>query len=199
MAALAPALSSGLQRAIQNPGSLTEILGQLTGGAHQASFQNAANAHSETAVAGGSDILGSIFGSPNITGQIAQQASRVTGLRPDILAQMLPVIASIVAGGVASTLNKQGYGNILGQIGGNMGSSSPGGQAPQAPQGGLGGLLGNLLGGLFGAITGGQPASQGQGGTARQIALDALSKILQPGGQADPQHQAAISDILARR
>jgi hypothetical protein len=191
IAALAPALGIGLQRAMQNPGGLGSITGQLTAPQHLSSFQTADGAHSDAGIAGGSTILGQIFGDPNVVAQIAQQASRVTGLRPELLQRMLPVIATIAAGGLISSLRSQGFGNILGQLGSGPGT---GGGAP-ASSGGLAGLFSSVLG-LFQQLTGGQ----GQAGAAgAQAGVDALKKMLQPGSQTDAQHQAAIGDILGRR
>ena len=187
--ALVPALSTGFQQALQNPASLSGIVGQLSAGLHQAAFQNAASAHSDGAMSGGTTLLSQIFGDPNVLGQIAQQASRVTGLRPDLLARMAPVIASMVAGGLMTSLKSQGFSNILAGAGG----SSVGGGAA-ASSGGLAGLLSSFMG-LFGALTGGQAAG---GASSGQSALDALKGMLQP-GKVDPQHQAAIGDILNRR
>lgn len=188
--AFAPALSAGLQQALQNPGSIPGIIGQLTAGIHQASFQSPDSAHSEGAIAGGSTVLSQAFGDPHITGQIAQQAARVTGLRPDLLMQMAPVIASMLAGGLMSSLKSQGFGNILSQL--TSGITAPaGGNAGAA--GGLAGLFSSVMS-MFGALTG-----QAAGAAANpQAALDALKRTLQPGSQVDPQHQAAVADILKR-
>ena len=158
--ALTPAFSTGLQQAIQNPSSLTTIIGQLTAGLHQASFQNPDSAHSEAAVAGGSTILNQIFGNASVTGEIAQQAARVTGLRPDLIMQMAPVIATMMAGGLANSLKSQGFSNILGQLGGAI---SSGGGSP-ASAGGLAGLFSSFMG-MFSAITGVQTTS----GDARAV------------------------------
>ncbi|MEA2841121.1 MAG: hypothetical protein QOF41_2451 [Methylobacteriaceae bacterium] len=190
--ALTPALSVGLERAIQNPGNLSIIVGQLTSNLHLTSYQNAAAAQSEAGVAGGSTILSHVFGDPNVIGQIAQQASRVTGLRPELLVQMLPVVATMLAGGLMNSLKSQGFGNILSQLG----SGTTSGAGTHAATGGLAGLLSSIFGGLFGAITGGANASAPSGG---QSGLDALRKMLQPGSAVDPQHHAAIGEILNRR
>jgi hypothetical protein len=184
-----PALSTGLQQALQNPSSLSGMAGQLTAGLHQASFQSADSANSEAGVSGGSAILTQIFGDPNVTMQIAQQASRITGLRPELLARMAPVIATMVAGGLLSLLKSQGFSNILGQASG----TSHGGGAPAS--GGVAGLFSSFMG-LFGAFTGGKKARVAMVG---QSGLDALKGMLQPGTRADPQLQAGVSDILRRR
>jgi hypothetical protein len=189
--ALVPALSAGLEQALQSPGRLSGIIGQLSAGLHQASFQSADSAHSDAAISGGSTLLSQIVGDPNVVGQIAQQASRITGLRPDLLARMAPVVASMVAGGLMSSLKSQGFSNILGQLSGGSGTGAGGG-APAS--GGLAGLFSSFMG-LFGGLLGGQAAS---GASSGPPALDALKGMLQP-GKVDPQHQAAIGEILNRR
>ena len=185
---LVPALSAGLQQALQNPTSLNSIAAQLTGGAHQASFQSADSADSDAGVSAGSALLGQLFGPPNVTMQIAQQVARVTGLRPELLARMAPVIATITAGALVTALKSQGFSSILGQ----SDNASRGG-APAS--GGLAGLFSSVMG-LFGALTGGKTTSAASGG---QSALNALKGMIQPGSWADPQLQAAIGDILRRR
>jgi hypothetical protein len=57
-------------------------------------------------------------------------------------------------------------------------------------------MLSSMLGGLFGAITGAKGAA---GSPNTPSGLDGLIKMLQPGSQSDPQHQAAVTDILNRR
>ncbi len=130
------------------------------------------------AAAKGGDILGELFGSNHITTQVAQQASSITGLRPEVLVQMLPVIVSVIAGGLATSLKNQGLGGLLGQL-----ASGAGAQGQQ--QGGLMGMLSGLIGSLFG----GQQGAQG--------GLDSLNKILQPGTPAAPGLQDEISKILS--
>jgi hypothetical protein len=111
-------------------------------------------------------------------------------LRPDLIMQMAPVIATMMAGGLANSLKSQGFSNILGQLGGAI---SSGGGSP-ASAGGLAGLFSSFMG-MFSAMTGSQATSGGA--PSGQAALDALRRTLQP-GQVDPQHQAAIGDILKR-
>jgi len=191
MQALAPAVGIGLQRVLQSRGGAGAIIGQLSAAANQGAFQNPASAHSEAAISSGSAILRQAFGDPNVTAQIAQQASRVTGLRPDVLAQMLPVIATMGAGGLMNALKSQGFSNALNQLGSGV-ASATGTSAGSA--GGLSGLFSSFMG-IFGALTGGQAAG---GASTGQAALDALKGMLQPGPKVDPQHQAAIGDILQR-
>jgi hypothetical protein len=98
-----------------------------------------------TNIGKGNDILGHIFGSKEVSRQVADHASRRSGVDPALLKRMLPILAMLVAGYMAKRSGEQGGGlaSILGTVlGGLAGQSSRGGAA-----GGLGGILGSILGG----------------------------------------------------
>ncbi len=99
-----------------------------------------------TRVEKGNDILGEIFGTKDVSRQVAGEASQTTGLDPAVLKKMLPIVAMLVAGYLSSQSKKPGQtgglGDVLGQVIGSMGGSSGG-----ALGGGLGGVLGSILGG----------------------------------------------------
>jgi hypothetical protein len=80
-----------------------------------------------TDVGRGNDVLRQIFGSKDVSRTVAHNAAASSGLSPDLLKKMLPIVAMLVAGYIA----KRSF------------STTP--QAPSA--GGLGGMLGGLLGG----------------------------------------------------
>lgn len=95
-----------------------------------------------TEVSKGNDILGQIFGSKEVSREVAGQASQASGVDPAILKKMLPILAMLVAGYLSSQSNRQGgLGGVLGQVLGGMAGGSGGGL------GGLGGVLGSILGG----------------------------------------------------
>jgi hypothetical protein len=107
---LVDAVAAGLAKCATEPNALGPIISAIADGDHTASFSNPP---SPQAVQKGSDALTQIFGSNHIVQQIAQQASRFAGLRPDLLVQMLPVIVSILFGGLATSLRNQGLGTVL--------------------------------------------------------------------------------------
>ena len=76
-------------------------------------------------------MLGQIFGSPDVSRTVAQNAAATSGIDPALLKKMLPMLAMLVAGFMA----KQGNGQPAAPAGGSLGDL-----------GGLGGLLGGLLG-----------------------------------------------------
>jgi hypothetical protein len=196
VAAAMPAFSQGLQRTGQDPGAFGGVLSQIASGAHQAAFANASQA-SPGAAAGG-DVLGQIFGSPQIVAQIGQRVSQASGISPQVIQQMMPVIASMLMGGLAHSMNSQGLGGVLKDLanaansGGGLGSALPGAPGKGGQGGGLGGLISGVLGGLLGG---------GQGGASPQSAslqagLNSLTTMFASGVESARAHQQAISDIL---
>jgi hypothetical protein len=148
-AALLPALLGGFKKQAQPSGleGLAGMLGNLGGGG----LLDDVLSPQPTNVARGNDVLGQIFGSPDVSRTVASRASSQTGLDPALLKKMLPMLAMLVAGFMA----KQG---------------SAGASSPSASSGGLGGDLGGLLGGLLG---GGQGAGRGApAGLASMLDLD---------------------------
>ena len=122
--ALTPALALGLRNAATNPAVLEHVVAGVVHPTHLAAFDDPAVAHGEEAGQLGQAAVAQLFGSGSAAGQVAQIAARDAGLRPDILARMLPVLASVVLGGLSKSLNNQGLGSVLGQIasGGGLGS-----------------------------------------------------------------------------
>jgi hypothetical protein len=195
--AIIPAFSTGLQRTAQDPTGLGGILSQLTSGVHQGSFTDPSQTATASAAGAGGGVLGQIFGSPQISGQISQQASQISGVNPQIIQQMMPIVASMIMGGLSHSMNAQGMGGVLGQLAsavnspGGLGSAiNPSGGAQ--PAGGLFGMLASLLGGLFG---GGAAGSNPQS-TAMQAGLNTLNSMLQGGVQVSQTHQQGLNDIL---
>ena len=168
-AALLPAILGGFKKQAQSqPGGMAGLgglLSQLGGGG----LLDQVLAPHPTDVSGGNDVLGQIFGSRDVSRAVAQNASGQTGLAPDLLKKMLPMLAMVVTGYMA----KQHAGA----------AAAPATQAAPAGGGGLGGL-GGLLGGLLG---GGQSA----GGAAPGGGLHGLASMLDMNGDGNP-----LDDIM---
>ncbi|MBX3621632.1 MAG: DUF937 domain-containing protein [Rhizobacter sp.] len=142
--ALLPAILGGIKKQAQSQGTglggLGDLLGQLGGGG----LLDQVLSPQPTDVSAGNEVLGQVFGSKDVSRSVAQNAATQTGLDPELLKKMLPLLAMLVTGFMA----RQGAGAAP--------SSSPG------EGGGLGGLLGGLLGGQ----------STGGGGLASMLDLD---------------------------
>lgn len=122
---LIPALSRGLnQNSKQTPG-MDDLLEALRTGKHASYVDNPGQLGKPETVQQGNDILGHIFGSKEVSREVANRASRSSGLSSTVLKKLLPVLATVVMG----TLGKK----VLG------GSSAP------ANRSSSGGLLNSLL------------------------------------------------------
>jgi hypothetical protein len=215
--ALAPALEIGLSNAAEEPAMFQRLLGDIASPGRAAAFDEPGAAHDVDSVAQSRQLLDDLFGSPAAAGQIVQVAARETGLRPDILSQLLPVLASVLIGGLFKNMSKSGLGGVLGQLvnSGALGSILEqmlgGARAPQPepapmpmPRGGgmgggaLGGILGSILGSLLGA--GRRPAPGPYRGPADDSAgggpLDLDPGRGRPQGMPDDMDQASIQQAI---
>ena len=141
--ALMPAVLGGFKKQAQ-PAGLDGLLNMVQGLGGGGMLDNVLAAE-PTDVRQGNGVLGQIFGSPDVSRAVAQNAASNTGLDPSLLKKMLPMVAMMVGGfmsrqgGVAQTVQAEG---------------------------GLGSLLGGLMGG-------GQTVSPaGSGGLASMLDLD---------------------------
>jgi hypothetical protein len=138
-AALLPAILGGFKNQAQaNPAGaagLGGLLDQLGGGGM---LDNVVGPE-PTKVDSGNNILGQIFGSNDVSRTVAQDAAARSGLSPELLKRMLPLLAMLVTGYLA----RQHGGGAAGGLGGA-----------------LGGVLGSVLGGAAG---GGGGAKSGMG------------------------------------
>ena len=103
-----------------------------------------------TQVDKGNQLLGNIFGSKDVSRQVAGHAAQSSGLDPALLKRMLPILAMLVAGHLAGRSGGQqgGLGGILGSVlGGLGGAGAAGGSLAGGAGGGLGGILGSILSG----------------------------------------------------
>ena len=125
--ALGPAVLGGLKnQAAAHPQGLQGLgglLNQLGGGG----MLDAVLSSSPTDTTPGNNVLAQIFGSKDVSREVAQSAASQTGQDPSLLKKMLPMLAMLVAG----YMSKQRSGT-----------------APAAglSSGGLGGMLGGMAG-----------------------------------------------------
>jgi hypothetical protein len=176
--AIVPELSVGFLKQASGPVAFGSFMGSLGQGHYLEAFGDPAAA--QASAQKGSDYLSEILGSSGAKEEIVQKASSATGISQETLSQMLPVIVSMIFGGLAKSLENQGFGSLLGQLSNavSQGSLGPilghilaGGPAPASPEpqpteqrGPLGGAGG--LAGILGAIVGGLKRLTGSGSDA---------------------------------
>ena len=126
LSALVPALSTGLRQNMQSPEGLSGLVSALSGGSHQRYFDDPAALGQAATIADGNGILGHVLGSKDVSRQVAARASAQTGLAPDVLKRMLPLVATLVMGamsrqsGGGASLSKAGGGGLLEMLGGAL-------------------------------------------------------------------------------
>jgi len=126
MKQLLPALSQGMNRNLQQPGGMGNLLGALQRGNHQQYVERPETLGRDEAVADGNAILGHLLGSKDASRRVAANAAGSTGLDEGLLKKMLPMVAAMVMGAVSK------------QTGG-------GAAAPTGGDSALGGMLTSFL------------------------------------------------------
>ena len=139
--ALLPALGAGVERE-QQSGSIGDLLGTLRPDTADRVLEDSRALESEETVEQGNNLLGTLFGSRDVSRRVAADASARSGVDDSILKQLLPVLATMVVS--------------------RMAQADPDHDANPERGGGLGDI-GNLggLGGLLGSLAGGQSSSGG--------------------------------------
>ncbi len=92
-------------RAMGNNASSTDGLGALLGalgkGSHQKYVDHPEMLGQSDTITDGNGILGHLFGSKDVSRNIATRASASTGVGADILKKMLPMVASVAMGALS--------------------------------------------------------------------------------------------------
>ncbi len=174
--ALLPAILGGFKKQAQAQPSGMEGLGGLLGQLGGGGLLDQVLAPQATDVGAGNDVLGQIFGSKDVSRSVAQNAASQSGLSPDLLKKMLPLLAMLVTGYLA----KQG--------GGAASAAAAPEEGGMGSLGGLGGLLGGLLGGGGGGNAAAAAPGGGMGGLGSMLDMNgdgnALDDILRMAGKA---------------
>lgn len=160
--ALLPAFSMGLQRQTQNPYAFGNLAQMMTATPFGQMYDSDGDGIPDRAMPLGQDVMSQLFGSKEVANAVAAQAAATSGVGQAILKQMLPVIASIVMGGLFKSVNNQGLGGILGQFAEMMRGQMPGMQPQTQQANNPANPWEQILGGMFGGQR--PPAGQAQGG-----------------------------------
>lgn len=166
-----PAMSAGFKQRTQTSDGLGNLLNKIQGTDYEDIYEDP-NALKQAGTRDrGNQVLAEVFGSKEVSREVAQKAEFASGIGSTVIKAMLPMIASMVLGGMQrKTSGNSGMGGILGTLiqgmtgmgasqqrrgGGGLddllGAVLGGGMQQQRQQprggGGLGGILGSILGG----------------------------------------------------
>ncbi len=187
--AMLPAFSLGLQNVAQNPTGFATLLEQMTNATNAAAYSNPAQAPAAMNLGGA--ILGQIFGSPQIALQIGQQAALSSGVSAQAVQQMMPLVASMLMGGIAQAMAAQGLGGMVRQLAGAFAAGAGLNQIAPAPPP----VAANLLAGWMTMLTGLMGARAAQT-SLYQTGLATLNSMLDAGVKVSNAQQKSLNDLL---
>jgi|GEM_PF-243502 len=98
---LIPALSRGVQKNTSSAQGLDDLLDALKTGEHAKYMDEPTSLGKPATTKDGNDILGHIFGSKEVSREVANQVSQKSGISSAILKKMLPVVATMVMGALS--------------------------------------------------------------------------------------------------
>lgn len=125
---LIPALSRGMQKnTADNPG-MEDLLEALRTGEHKRYMDEPSLLGKKETTQDGNDILGHVFGTKDVSREVANRASKKSGVSSAVLKKMLPVLATLAMGALSK-----------GVFGGNKPATRV------APTSNSGGILTSLL------------------------------------------------------
>ena len=101
LSALVPAVAAGFQQNMSSPQGLEGLLSALGGGQHQRYINEPHALGQADTMADGNGILGHIFGSKDVSRQVASRAAAQTGIGESVLKGMLPVVAAMAMGAMS--------------------------------------------------------------------------------------------------
>ena len=125
---LIPALSRGMQNNTSSAPGLDDLLDALKTGEHKRYMDDPTLLNKPETTKDGNDILGHIFGSKEVSREVANRVSRKSGLSSTVLKKMLPVLASLAMGALskgvlgggaqsnARVSNKSSAGGLIGSL-----------------------------------------------------------------------------------
>lgn len=128
LAQLVPALGKGVSSNVAQSGGLGSLIGALSNGNHSRYLDDSSQLSNSATVSDGNAILGHLFGSKDVSRQVASRGAEKSGVSSDILKKMLPLVATMVMGSLSKQREapSSGLAEVLGGLagGGNQGSAT---------------------------------------------------------------------------
>ncbi len=103
-----PALSRGIQRNVSTESGFSSLANALAKGDHQRYLERPEQLRQSAAQLEGNAILGHIFGSKDVSRNVAGAAARETGVDAGIIKKLLPLLAPVVMGALSSRASSAG-------------------------------------------------------------------------------------------
>lgn len=101
LAAMLPAVAAGFRNNASSGAGLESLIGALASGGHQRYVDDPSSLAHPATVQDGNGILGHIFGTKEVSREVARRASAQSGFSSDVLKQMLPIAATLIMAALA--------------------------------------------------------------------------------------------------
>jgi len=111
---LVPALARGIQNNASSDKGLSSLIEALQTGQHSNYIDDVATLGQPGTVKDGNSILGHIFGSKDVSRNIANHGATKAGLSSTLMKKALPILASLVMSSLSKKLLGKGTGGIFG-------------------------------------------------------------------------------------
>ncbi len=116
IAALAPALMGGLTKNTENDSGLAGLKRALETGNHDRYLDQPDLMGTDDTRIDGNKILGHIFGSKDVSRQVAANAERDTGISASLIKKALPLLATLAMGAMSKKSEAGRSNSILGDL-----------------------------------------------------------------------------------
>lgn len=198
-----PAFSNGLKRNTADPMSLMNFMSALSSGQHQKYHDDPQQAFRDDAISEGNQILGHLFGSKDTSRAIADQVALSSGVGSSILKQMLPVIASMVMGGLFKGSSGQSTSNPMGDLLGNIMKNMTGGGMPgMAPRAGKSqntmadNPFGKMMEDFMGSAMGGAAGATPEAAKPPERGEDIFGEMFETGRKVQDDYKKNVDSIF---
>ncbi len=120
--ALAPALTRSFQKQAESSGGIGALQSALASGNHQRYVDEPDLMDSDDTRDDGNRILGHLFGSKDVSRNVAAQASADTGIDANLIKKALPLVAGLAMGALSKKTNAgaSDSSDLLGSLVGGM-------------------------------------------------------------------------------
>jgi hypothetical protein len=118
--AVGPALLGGIKKQTSGSGGIEGLARALQSGGHQKYLEQPGLAESADGVADGNRILGHLFGSKDVSRNVAAKAAQTSGVDSGLIKKALPMLAGLAMGAISKKSDAgSGLGGLLpGLLGG---------------------------------------------------------------------------------
>lgn len=101
LALIVPALARGIQKNTSSQDGMMKLLGAINSGNHSKYIEDPSTLENDKTIEDGNSILGHIFGSKDVSRNVAGHAAQESGLDSAIVRKMLPIVAAVAMGALA--------------------------------------------------------------------------------------------------